>query len=273
MDIGKAITFFTEDERWLEKLAIGAGLGLISVFLSPVLIGVVGFLIIAGYCVRLLQNVRDGNSQPLPEWNQWGEDLIRGFKLAVVSVVWALPTLVFYIPMAIGGAMTDNQGGAAETIGGLILACGGCLVFLYSIAVALMTPGFTIAYARDEEIRSGLQLTEIWNWTRQNLGPVAIVVIVYIVGSGIAFLVAGLVGIILCGIGLLVTLPAIGIATSLAQYHLYGQLAREFPLSGVTTSSIVTPVSPVTPASPYTPTVTPDPVVDPYTENDSNTPV
>jgi len=271
MDIGKAITFFTEDERWLEKLAIGAGLGLISFLLSPVLIGVVGFFIIAGYCVRLLQNVRDGNAQPLPEWNQWGEDLIRGFKLVVVSVVWALPTLVFYIPMAIGGAMTDGRNDAAGAIGGLILACGGCLVFLYGIAVALMTPGFTIAYAQDEEIRSGLQLTAIWNWTRQHLGPVAIVAIVYIVGSSIAFLVAGLVGVILCGIGVFVTLPVVGIAISLAQYHLYGQLAREFPLTGVSTSDFVAPISPATPVAPYTPTITPDPVVNPASEDDSNT--
>ncbi len=273
MDIGKAITFFTEDERWLEKLAIGTGLGLISVLLSSVLIGVVGILIIAGYCVRLLQNVRDGNPQPLPEWNQWGEDLIRGFKLFVVWVVWALPILVFSIPMAIGGAMTDGGNDASGAIGGLILACGGCLVLLYNIAVILMMPGFTIAYARDEEIRSGLQLTKIWNWTRQHIGPVAIVAIVYIVGSSIAFLVASLVGLIICLIGILVTIPAVGVAVSFAQYHLYGQLAREFPLSGVSSRDIVTPISPVAPASPYTPMITPDPVVDPYTENDSNTPV
>ena len=63
MDIGKALTFFTEDERWVEKMAIGTGVAVVSLVLSPVLIGIVGFLIIAGYSVRLLQHVRDGNRQ------------------------------------------------------------------------------------------------------------------------------------------------------------------------------------------------------------------
>src|ERR1700712_1787676 len=101
MDIGKALTFFTEDERWLEKLAIGTGVTIISLILSPVLIGIVGLFIIAGYCVRLFQNVRDGNPKPLPEWDQWSEDLIRGFKWAVVAIVWSLPLIVFSTPMSI----------------------------------------------------------------------------------------------------------------------------------------------------------------------------
>jgi hypothetical protein len=58
MDIAKALTFITEDERWLEKLAIGVGIVLISSFLAPLLIGLLGFFIVAGYAIRLLQNVR-----------------------------------------------------------------------------------------------------------------------------------------------------------------------------------------------------------------------
>ena len=91
MDIAKALTFITEDERWVEKLAIGVGIILVSGLLTPMLIGLLGFFIIAGYSIRLLQNVRDGQPRPLPEWNQWSEDFVRGFKIAVVTLIWALP--------------------------------------------------------------------------------------------------------------------------------------------------------------------------------------
>ena len=36
MDIGRALTYFTDDERWVEKTAIGTGVLLISTLLSLV---------------------------------------------------------------------------------------------------------------------------------------------------------------------------------------------------------------------------------------------
>jgi len=229
MDIGKALTFFKEDERWLEKLAIGTGVTIVSLVLSPVLIGIVGFLIVAGYSIRLLQNVRDGNPRPLPEWNQWSEDLIRGFKWIAVAIIWSLPLLVFSIPTGIGSAMGNNNSGIWANIGGLFMFCGWCLSVLYGLFLALMTAGFTIAYVRDEQITSGLQLTSIWQWTRQNLGQVVIVTIAYLIGSSIIGIVAAIVGTLLCVIGLIVTLPLGVLATALFRAHLFGQLAREFP--------------------------------------------
>jgi cytochrome b561 len=244
MDIGKALTFFTEDERWVEKMAIGTGVAVVSLVLSPVLIGIVGFLIIAGYSVRLLQRVRDGNPTPLPEWDQWGDDLIRGFKLAVVAVVWSLPLIIFAIPTSIGRAMVSGNGGAGDAFGGLVAACGGCLSFLYSLVILVMAAGFTITYARDEEISSGLQITEIWQWTRRNLGQVVIVAVAYAIGSGVLFVVAGIAGVLLCVIGLLITIPLALLASMLFRAHLYGQLAREFPL----TDSFTVNTSPIPPS-------------------------
>ncbi len=231
MDIGKALTFFTEDERWLEKLAIGTGVTVISLILSPVLIGFVGFLMVGGYSIRLLQHVRDGNPKPLPEWDQWSEDLIRGFKWAAVVVIWSLPLVVFIAPTSIGRVLISDNGGTGNVFGNLIVSCGGCLSFLYSLFVMVMAPGFTIAFARDEEIRSGLQLTEIWQWTRRNLGQVIIVAVAYLVASTVISAVAGIVGVLLCVIGLIVTLPLSLLATQLFRSHLYGQLAREFPMT------------------------------------------
>ncbi len=247
MDYAKALTFITEDPRWKEKIAIGGGVALATILLSPILIGIIGALILAGYSLRLTQNVRDGDPYPLPEWDAWGEDLVRGFKLAVVGVVWALPAIVFMIPVSIVSAFADGRGSAANAAG-LIAFCGTCLVSLYSLFIAFLTPGFTIAFATDEHISSGLQFTKIWGWTQKNLGQVVIAMLVVIVASIAIALVGSIVGALLCLIGLIITLPLIILLTSIYQYHIYGQLARTFPYDGPRRDA-----GPVTPPADWTP--------------------
>jgi hypothetical protein len=224
MDIGKSLTFFTEEERWIEKTAIGVGVILISSILSAILIGVVGFFIVLGYCVRLMQNVQNGVKPVLPEWNQWGDDLSRGFKLFVIQLVWALPIIVVSIPLGVGSALLENSRGGGEFFGLLIVLCSACLMAAYGIFVALIQPGFTIAFSYNERISAGLQLSPIWRWTRKNLGNVAIIVVVYLLASIGLGLAGSIVGLLLCFVGLIVTVPLAQLLIYFIQYHLYGQL-------------------------------------------------
>lgn len=224
MDIGKSLTFFTEEERWIEKTAIGVGVILISSILSIILIGVVGFFIVLGYSVRLMQNVQNGVKPVLPEWNQWGDDLSRGFKLFVIQLIWALPIIVVSIPLAVGSAILDNSRGGGEFFGTLLVLCSACIMAGYGIFVALIQPGFTIAFSYNERISAGLQFSPIWRWTRKNLGNVVIVIAVYLMASiGLGF-AGSLIGTLLCLIGLIVTVPLAQLLIYYIQYHLYGQL-------------------------------------------------
>ena len=261
MDYAKALTFLWEDPRWKEKLTIGTVVMLLSMALSPVLIGLVGILIVLGYGVRLMQNVRDGNQFPLPEWDRWSDDLSRGFKLFVVSLVWVLPALLLSIPIVMGGVMMgfgdENGSGFLTGVGGLTFGLGYCLVILFSIFYTLVTPGFTVWFARNEQISDGLKLTEVWEWTRRNLGSVILVMIAYLVASFIITTVASLVGVLLCIVGLIVTVPLGTLATYLYQYHLIGQLAYK----DRTGTAYYTPAAPVAPVAPYT-SATPAPAPD-----------
>jgi len=226
MDIGRALTFFTEDERWIEKTAIGTGVLLLSTLLSFVLVGVAGYFIMMGYGVRLLQNVRDGVNPVLPEWDQWGDDLSRGFKLFVVQLVWALPIILIIVPVMIVSVVVGNAGGGdAEGFAVLLALCATCLSFIVAIAYSLIQPAVTIFFAENEQISDGLQIARIWDWTRAHIGEVVIVTIVYLVGSMIIAAIGGIAGVILCGIGLLVTIPLAQLVIYYLQFHLYGQLA------------------------------------------------
>lgn len=227
MDIGRALTYFSEDERWVEKTAIGTGLLLISSLLLVALIGVLGYFILFGYLVRLLQNVRDDVHPVLPEWDRWGDDLVRGVKLVCVYVVWALPILLVSVPMfIIGVVVSENFQYVDDDIGAIFILCSLCLQFLVGMAFLVFQPGFTIAFARNETISEGLQVSEIWDWTRENIGNVAIVAILTVIASMIITTVGSIVGLILCVIGAVVTVPLSQLVIYYFQSHLYGQLAR-----------------------------------------------
>lgn len=255
MEIGKSLTYITEDPRWQQKLLVGTGVFIASMVFSIVVIGVLGFFIITGYAIRLLQNVRDGELHPLPEWDQWGDDLARGFKLFVVSLVWSLPLIIFTIPSGIGNALVSADSEGAQVVGVMLSICGSCLSMLFGLVVAAVTPGFSIAFAEDERISSGLAFRDIIAWTQENIGQVIIVVLVVLVASLVITLVAGIVGVLLCLVGLIVTIPLGGLVTLLFQYHLYGQLAYAYPYGGSGGPGSSTPPAPTTPPESMTSTV------------------
>jgi hypothetical protein len=232
MEISKSISFVTEDPRWQQKLMIGTGVIIASSVFSVVFIGIIGFIIFAGYCVRLLQNVRDGQPYPLPEWDQWGEDLARGFKLVVATIVWALPIIVLIIPTIIGGTLTETNSDAGEFIGAMLMICGNCLITIYALLLTAATPGISIAFAKDEQITSALQFRSIIDWTRENIGQVLVVTLVYIAASIALSILGAIVGVLLCVVGLIITIPLATLLTGLFQYHLYGQLAYSYPFPG-----------------------------------------
>jgi hypothetical protein len=225
MDVAKAFTFFAEDERWLTKLGIGTAVILASMFLSVLLIGILGFFIVAGYSVRLLKNVRDGDPRPLPEWDRWGDDLVTGLKLGVVFLVYALPILIIMLPVGLGAALANVSDQAAFASVSLFL-CAGLFMTLYAIALTLAQPGILVAFARDEEIGSGLDFRGIYAWTRQRLGPVLVVLLItWAVGALVVPLIS-VAGVILCVVGLIISVPLSILLGYLIQFHLFGQLAR-----------------------------------------------
>lgn len=224
MDIARALTFFTEEERWIEKTTIGTLVILVSSLLSFVLVGILGFFIVTGYGIRLMRNVQQGVRPVLPEWDQWGDDLVRGVKLVAAQFIWALPIIVAVLPTVFGAAIADSSRGAGEFVGSMLILCGSCLSILYGLFLVVLQPGITLAFARREQISDAFQFTSIWQWTRDHLSNVAIVAIVYLVGSMIISTVASIVGVVLCVIGLLVTLPLGQLIITYFQFHLYGQL-------------------------------------------------
>ena len=218
MDINKAVTYVFEDERWIVKTLIGAGLMLLSVFIIPI-------FFINGYLLRIVRNVMDGQPQPLPEWDNWGDMFRDGLNLIIAELVYTLPiwlgfclVSVFFLPAAFS---EGDISGIFAAIGGLAAMVLLCLMVLFAIAYALIGPAITIQYARTDSLSACFQFSEIVEMTREHLGDIILAMVVILGAS----LVLGLVGWIPF-IGWIISLAA-GIYVTFVTGHLFGQIGQK----------------------------------------------
>jgi hypothetical protein len=228
MDFGKAFTFMFDDPDWVRKLGIGVVVGLVATLLSPILIGLIPAIMILGYSLDVLRNVNNGQERPLPEWEDWGGFLARGFKLVVAFFVWSLPVILVSIPIVMGAALTGNQNGnsgAAVAFGTLFIICGSCLLILWGLFLLLISPAICIRLAVTDRLAATFELGKVWALTRDNLSNVIVAILLIIVAAIIAA-IAGSLGFIALFIGALVTIPAATLWQYLVQAHLFGQIGR-----------------------------------------------
>lgn len=209
MDIGRAITYVFQDPQWLKKVLIG---GLL--FFIPI----IGWLIIGGYWLRVIRQVAQGQDVPLPEWNDFGGDLVRCLKGFVVYVVWALPVIVLAVCTGALGAIGDGTGSDASRAMAAVLALvGNCLLFLISLVIAFFQPLFYSRLAMSEQISDGLAFGAIFSEVQGRFVDLLVVLIVAFVISLVASF-----GLLLCLIGIVFTSFLGYVMTG----HLYGQVRR-----------------------------------------------
>lgn len=230
MDIGKSLTYITEDERWISKLIIALIVGFFFFLIFPIF-----FLI--GYAIAITRNVKDGVEKPLPEWEDWGKLFMDGLYVFVAQFVYTLPFLIIMClgMLATGGLGAVADSGASEdailalmSTTGLII---GCLGFIWIIALVFISPAIIIQYVlKHDDFGSCFRFGEVLGIARDSIADILIVMLVTI---GISFgvnIVAGVLALIPC-IG---WIAAFLIFLAMSPYltavtgHLYGQIATKY---------------------------------------------
>ena len=226
MDIGKSFTYVFDDEEWVSKLLIAAVITLVS----PIGLGI-PLLLLLGYTVQIVRNVRRGDPRPLPMWDNLGDKFREGLLLFVGFLVYSLPLILLVCPLIVIASVTSDNGSPQ---GGLVAlaACFGCLAFLWILVVAIVSPALYVRFAETGELGAFFRFGDIISFTTSNIGPIVIVVLM----GWVASIVAGIVGLVLCLVGSFVTSHW----AALVMAHLYSQVAMK-------------PVVPPTPPAPPEP--------------------
>ncbi len=214
MDIGKAFSYVISDKDWVKKVVIGGILGIIPI----------ANLIVVGYGLRVLKNVAQDNPQPLPEWDDWGGDFMKGLMVTLASLIYSAPAIVLSGIFALIGVFTGNVSGEAEGVFAALMVCFNCLMVLWGVAIGLWMPAAMVNYTRDWTFGSMFAFEKIWTLISENIGNyVTALVVMLLAGIAASF------GTIACVIGVLFT----QFYAQLVSMHVLGQFAREAGGPGV----------------------------------------
>lgn len=226
MDIGKSFAFVFEDQDWIVKILLAAAILLVGILFSWVLLipAIAASLALAGYSVEITRRVIQGRPDALPEWTDWGKLLADGLKVLVIGIVYALPiilaSLCLGIPAGLVSKNAQSMGtsvGTMETLSIALSALLSCLSFLYSIALSIVLPAAIGFYVDRDDLGAAFRFGEVFSFVRDNFTTYLLTFVM----SWVASLV-GALGILVCGIGWLVTGPYSYMVTG----HLYGQAYR-----------------------------------------------
>ena len=210
MDFGLAFSFPFQDEKWIEKIVIGAVISIIPI---------IGTFALLGWSIEIGRRVINGDEEVLPDWSDFGGLLTLGFKGGLAALVFSIPLIVVWFPLGIfSGLVSTADLDAAETLITLVSFCVICLTFTYSIALLLALPASYGRLAATDGLGDSLNVREIWTIVSNAPGAYLMVLLGYFVAGFIASL-----GIILCLVGIFLT-TAYALAV---EGHLLGQAYLE----------------------------------------------
>ena len=226
MDVAKAFTFVTEDERWIGKIGIGAAISLLSFLIVPI-------PLLVGYMVGITRNVKDGMERPLPEWDDFGQLFKDGLAVIVGQIVYTLP---FWVIVCIAVVASVGLGGLGDMnedmmAAGFVATWGlvVCLSLIFAVALFFLSPAIVIQYINTNELGAMFRFGEVVAIARQNVGDIVIAALASFAASLVLSVVLGGVNIIPC-LGQIISI-AVGIAAgpylTAVTGHLYGQIAAK----------------------------------------------
>jgi hypothetical protein len=210
MNFGEAFTFVFKDNDWFKKVALAALCSLIPI---------VGQLFLTGWMLEITKRVSMGHPVPLPDLDL-GDNIIRGLKAWVVSVVYCLPLIVISLVFgAITGVFAGNSDSNAVGIFfTLVSICFTLFAILYGLVMAFILPAAYGKMVENEQLGDAFKFGEVFKLIKA--APAAFLIAV--LGVIIASIISPL-GSVACGIGvLLTTVYSVAIVG-----HLYGQAIRE----------------------------------------------
>jgi hypothetical protein len=213
VDVGRSITFITADPRWVSKVLVGAVIAFASLLTAILLVGFVGFFVLAGYYQEVTRRAYDNHPTPLPEWDNFGTFLKEGFVVSLGTFIWYLPVLAIQAPLIVW-QLTANDLSSSLAVSGV-----RCLLYPVQFALAVFVlPILAARYAIDTRFAAMFEFGDIFAEIKRGVVPLLL-----LFGVSLLAGVAAFFGIIACCVGLFATFHVATLVIS----HLRGQVYRE----------------------------------------------
>jgi hypothetical protein len=206
----------------------------ILILIVCLFIPILGWMVLAGYSIRLTRNVING-VQVLPEFDDWGGDFMRGLMVTIGGLIYGAPSIAL---SCIVGVLGSSDNGAI-----IALSCLFRLAqFVYGILIIPFVVSATARYAVNEDFNAFLDFGGRINDVTSRTGDAVMLVVQYIILGIVVSIVAG-IGLLLCCIPGLIVIAA----SYLMSAHLVGQWGRVLGLGGGAT--FMAPGTPIQPLS------------------------
>lgn len=207
VDFGRAFTYVFKDKDWIKKILIG------GLMVPLIVVFFIGAFILTGYTVEIVRRVMNGEDTPLPEWDDIGGYLTRGFIAAIGLLIWHIPYIIFACCIGIFLGVLDTSGDASF---GSFFG-NQAVTWLGTAYSAIVVPAVIGRYAMKGQFASMFEFNEIIAGIQRVGAGLIMVFLITFVASIISWL-----GIIACFIGIFFTIAYYAMVSG----HAYGQAAR-----------------------------------------------
>lgn len=207
VNFGRAFTYVFQDKDWIKKVLIG------GLMVPLIVVFFIGAFILTGYMVEIVRRVMNGQDTPLPEWDDIGGYLTRGFIAAVGILIWYIPYIIFAccVGIFLGALDTSSDASAGNFLGNQAVSWIG------TAYGAIVVPPVIGRYALKGQFGSMFEFNEIIAGIQRIGTGLIMVFLITFVASIVAWL-----GIIAFCIGILFTIAY----NVMVSGHAYGQAAR-----------------------------------------------
>jgi hypothetical protein len=192
VDIVRAFDFAFKDPQWVTKLGITVGITLVSIILTPFLIGLAGWAVLLGYQIALVGNIRAAVEYPLPRWDDISEYFSTGSQALIAAILYSLPLLVIAcLALTPGFFLEGNAAGGAISI----VVC--CLFPFLLVYLLLLIPVYGLGMARfvdDPRLATFLQFGDLFATVRARQA----IAVQYVIYSLLASAIMGVLASIPC---------------------------------------------------------------------------
>lgn len=207
----EGISYPFKGDNALGRNVIG---GLLVAFSWLIVPGLVHY----GYLVRVLEDTVSGAEEP-PEFDEWGEMILDGLKLMVITLVYAIVPfaiagVIMLFGIGLGAAGGDGSGGIVAGFGLL----GMLVLFLASLVLFYVLPAAVTNFAREGNVGAAFDFDTITDVLTSSEYVVAwlLPIVIYTV----AYFAIILLAITIIG---LIFVPWVSFYASVVIFQMFGQ--------------------------------------------------